>query len=213
MLGVLGVGGQLSKGLTLKEIPSDVTQALHAWKAGDENALHSLLPKIYDELHRLAAIKIGGQPGVVEFQATALVNEFYLRFMNGLSPEDQPKWENRTHFFSVVAAVMRRILVDHWRQRSAEQRGGGRLSLTLDEALIAEISTREIDILALDQALTRLRKLDPQQVSIVEMRFFAGLTFEEIGRSLQVADRTVKRKWAAARIWLLRELNRQETSC
>ena len=186
----------------------EITQGLLAWNAGDEDAFNRLLPLIYDELHGLANAKIRQQPGAVTLQPTALVNEFYLRFLDSQAAINKPEWENRTHFFAVAATVMRRILVDQWRRKKAESRGGGLVDITLDEVMAQDMQAQVLDVLVLDQALTRLEKLDPVQARIVELRFFAGLTFVEVADVLTITDRSVKRKWTAARLWLLRDLKR-----
>ena len=183
----------------------DITNNLLAWKKGEQGALDRLLPAIYDELRLLAERSLAGKKELT-LQPTALVNEFYLRYLNCVSPESRPIWEDRSHFFSIAATVMRRILVDHWRYKHAERRGGAIVAVEFDEAMTPDASGAEVDVLVLDQALTKLHEIAPQQTRIVELRFFAGLTFEEIGRLLELNERTIKRKWKAARLWLMREL-------
>jgi RNA polymerase sigma-70 factor, ECF subfamily len=178
----------------------DITGWLARWNEGDETALEKLVPLVYQELHRLASRYMRGERSGHLLQTTALVNEAYLRLhdTNGIG------WQNRNHFYAVAALAMRRILVDFARARNQQKRNGGR-QVSLDEALTIG-GDRSADILALDDALTTLAKLDHRQSQIVELRFFGGLTEPDIARTLGVSPRTVSSEWHLARSWLLREL-------
>ena len=184
--------------------PSDqVTALLLRWSHGDSAALEKLVPLVYDELRRLARNCLAGQRSDHTLQSTALVHEAYLRLIDHTSVH----WDNRIHFFAVAAQLMRRILVDHARLKLAKKRGGDCVTLLLDEA-VALSNQREVDLVALDDALNVLATLDERQCRLVELRFFGGLTIEETSHALKVSPATVKREWATARLWLLREMNR-----
>jgi RNA polymerase sigma factor (TIGR02999 family) len=180
-----------------------VTQLLVEWGGGDRAALDRLLPLVFDELRRLAASYLRRERAGHTLQPTALVNEAYLRLVD----QEGAQWQNRAHFFGIAANLMRQILVDHARQRSADKRGGSqlrRLSLTQAERLVKQ---EELDVLALNEALERLAEFDPQQARIVELKFFGGLTIEETAEVLGVSHATVEREWKLARAWLRRELS------
>ena len=180
----------------------DVTGLLQAWGAGNREALDELMPVVYGELHRLARASLRGERPDHTLQATALVNEAYLKLVD----QRRVRWQNRAHFFGTAAQLMRRILVDHVRQQRAAKRGGGATRVALDEALgVAE--EREVDLLALDAALERLATLDPRQSQLVVLRFFGGLTIDEAAEVLQISPATVKREWSTAKVWLRRELD------
>ncbi|MEP7363975.1 MAG: sigma-70 family RNA polymerase sigma factor [Acidobacteriota bacterium] len=185
------------------EIP-DVTILLDNWSKGDQNALDQLTPVVYDELRRLAASYMRRERQDHTLQSTALVNEAYLKLID----QKNVVWQNRAHFFGIAAQMIRRILVDHARAHKAEKRGGGAGVLSLDEA-IGVPEKRDIEILSLNDALTQLSELDPQQGRIVELRFFTGLSIEETAEVVGVSPATVKREWAAARAWLFREISRK----
>ncbi len=185
------------------QIP-DVTILLDNWSKGDQNALDQLTPVVYDELRRLAASYMRRERQDHTLQSTALVNEAYLKLVD----QKNVVWQNRAHFFGIAAQMIRRILVDHARAHKAEKRGGGAGVLSLDEA-IGVPEKRDIEILSLNDALTRLSELDPQQGRIVELRFFTGLSIEETAEVVGVSPATVKREWAAARAWLFREISRK----
>jgi RNA polymerase sigma-70 factor (ECF subfamily) len=159
------------------------------------------LPLVYEELRRLAAHYMRGERGDHTLQATALVNEAYLRLIE----VQQVQWQNRAHFFAMAARLMRRILVDAARTRDYQKRGGGALVLSLDEALVVPIEPGA-DLVALDDALSALAALDARKSQVVEMRFFGGLTIDETAEALHVSRDTVKRDWTMAKLWLLREL-------
>jgi len=183
--------------------PEDVTRLLLAWREGDENALARLIPVVYDELRRLAASYMRRERPDHTLQPTALLNEAYLRLID----QTRVAWQGRAHFFGIAARMMRRILMDHARQHKAAKRGSGGRKLPLDEAL-EEPMRQDLDLLALDEALTRLEELDPRQSRVVELRFFAGLEVTEVAEVLAVSPATVKREWAVARVWLHREISR-----
>lgn len=178
-----------------------VTQLLQAWRAGDKAALDQLLPLVQDELHRLAKRLMSRERQGHTWQTTELVNEAYLQLVN----QQQVEWQDRAHFFAVAAQVMRHLLVDHARARQQVKHGGGAQRLSLDEvALVAP--DRSAELLALDDALDRLADFDQQKSRIVELRYFGGLTVEEIAEVLGIAAITVKREWARAKLWLYKEL-------
>lgn len=179
-------------------VPS-LTELLANWRAGDEESLRRLLPVVYDELRRMAHYHLRNERPHHTLQSTALVHEAYLR----LAKQDA-RFQNREHFFAAAAHLMRQILVDYARQRNAAKRDGG-YTLTLDEGM-AFAKARSIDLLALDDALNLLSKLDAQQSRIVELRYFAGLSIEETSRVLGISPATVKRDWATAKVWLHREM-------
>jgi len=183
------------------DTPPDVTGLLHAWNDGQPGAVDALMPIVYGELHRLAKAKLRGERPDHTLQATALVNEAYVRLVG----QTRMRWQNRAQFFGTAAQFMRRILVDHARDRHAAKRGAGATRVELDEAILA---TRErgIDLLALDAALERLEQLDERQSRLVVLRFFGGLTIEEAATVLDISPATAKREWVTARIWLRREL-------
>lgn len=184
-----------------------VTELLISWNDGDPQALEEFLPKVYGELHRLAEGYFRSESSGHTLQATALVNEAYLRLVD----QKHVKWQNRAHFFGVAAQMMRRILVDHARRRRAGKRGGEAQHLPLDEARDAGVSP-DLNLLFLDRALTELAAFDPEQSRIVELRFFAGLKVPEVAEVLSVSPATVKREWSAARAWLFRRLNQETPS-
>jgi RNA polymerase sigma factor (TIGR02999 family) len=181
--------------------PNQVTQLLVRWSRGEVAAREQLLPLVYDELRRVARHCLAGRRNHT-LQSTALVHEAYLRLIDHTSV----RWDDRVHFFAVAALLMRRILVDHARAKGAKKRGGDCVTLLLDEE-IALPKKREMDIVALDDALNSLAKLDQRQCRLVELRFFGGLSIEETARELEVSPATVKREWATARLWLLREMS------
>jgi RNA polymerase sigma factor (TIGR02999 family) len=181
--------------------PGEVTSLLVAMRQGNKEAERELIPLVYRELRRIAANQLIGEDQGRSLQATALVHEAYIR-LTGLREID---WQNRSHFFAVAASLMRRILVDHARASQAGKRGGRWDQVSLDEGMLPT-EGRGPDILALDEALTRLAELDERQSKIVEMRFFAGMSEEETGQALGISARTVKRDWRLARAWLFKEL-------
>jgi RNA polymerase sigma factor (TIGR02999 family) len=179
----------------------DITGWLARWNDGDETALERLVPLVHQELHRLASRYMRAERSGHLLQTTALVNEAYLR----LHHTSRIHWQDRNHFFAVAARAMRRVLVDFARARKQQKRDGGR-QVSFDDALTVS-SDRSADVIALDDALTTLSKLDRRQSQIVELRFFGGLTEPQIARVLGISPRTVSSDWRVARSWLLRELN------
>ena len=179
----------------------ELTQLLVAWSNGDESALAQLVPIIHSELHRLAHHYMSRErPGHL-LQTSALVNEAYVRLIDWKNV----RWQNRAHFFGVAAQLMRRILVDFARDRQYLKRGGNALQVSLSEAASLLVQ-RSADFVALDEALTALAEIDPRKVQIVEMRFFAGLSVEEVADFLNISKETVMRDWRLAKVWLLRQL-------
>jgi len=179
-----------------------ITQLLVDWNNGRTGALEDLLPLVYAELRRLAAHRLRLERPDHTLQPTALVHEAYIRLVD----QRRVRWQNRAHFYGVAAHVMRRILVDRARARKADKRGAGweRVTLVGDKAISG---SRDVDVLDLDDALTRLAALDPQQERIVELRYFGGLTLEETAEVVGISTATVKREWAIARAWLRAELS------
>lgn len=186
--------------------PQQVTKLLVEWSNGDQEALEQLTPLVYGELRRLAARYLRKERADPILQATALVHEAYIRLIDQRSV----RWQNRAHFFGVAAQMIRRILVDHARSRNAAKRGAMAPKLSLDEA-IALPDRREFDLVALDDALNSLARIDAQQSRIVELRFFTGLTVEETAEVLGISPATVKRDWVTAKAWLYRDISRAVT--
>lgn len=184
-----------------------VTELLARWSQGEAAAREALVPLVYEELRRVARGCLAGRPRDQTLQCTALVHEAYLRLVG----RESVKWRDRVHFFAVASRLMRGILVDHARKQHAAKRGGNAVTLVLDEA-IALPKTRQLDLVALDDALTSLTNIDERQGQIVEMRFFGGLSIEDTSEALGISPATVKREWATARLWLLREIDRNGKS-
>ena len=176
----------------------EVTRLLVRLTDGDRGVLDDLLPVVYGELRRLAASYLRKERVGHTLQPTALVHEAYMRLVD----QTQVQWQNRAHFFGVAAQMMRRILVDHARAHEAEKRGGEFQKLSLDENLDASGGERDVNLVALDDALNRLAGMDPQKSKIVELRFFGGLSVEETAEVLGVSAPTVKRQWRMAKAWL-----------
>ena len=183
---------------------SQVTVLLTRWSGGDAKAREELIPLVYNELRRLARAFLSRQRSDHTLQSTALVHEAYVRLVGNSSV----RFENRAHFFAVASQLMRHILVDHARKHSAAKRGGNNVTLVLDEA-IAMPAKPEVDLEALDDALTDLAALDSRQASIVEMRFFGGLSIDETAKVLDISPATVKREWTTARTWLFDKMTRK----
>ena len=183
--------------------PNQVTLLLQGWRNGDRKALDALLPLVYQELRRLAHFQLRNERPDHTLQSAALVHEVYLRLI-GLNP---PQWESRTHFFAIAAQLMRQILVDYARRHVAAKRGGGACKLSLEEATVLS-RQKDVDVLSLDDALNALAIIDPRQSRVVELRYFAGLSLEEISEALEIAPATVQRDWTTARAWLHREISR-----
>jgi RNA polymerase sigma factor (TIGR02999 family) len=180
-----------------------VSELLQAWTDGDRGVLDRLTPIVYDELHRLARRYMKGERTGHSLQATALVNEAYMRLVDYKGMQ----WQNRAHFFAVSAQVMRRILVDHARRRNLK-RGGGVQHVSLEDTAVVG-ADRAADFIALDDAMKELEKFDARKMQVVEMRFFGGLSVEETAEVLKVSTVTVMRDWSSAKAWLYRELSRE----
>ena len=183
--------------------PGQLTDLLRAWSDGDQQALEQVVPLVYDELHRMALRSLAGERAA-SLQATALVNEVCLRLLGW----DQVRWQNRGHFFGVSAQIMRRVLVDIARRRNRARRGGpGAIRVPLDEIDVAVGGDAlDADLVALDQALERLAQHDARKAQVVELRFFGGLSMDEIAQALDISLRTAHNDWAFARAWLYRTL-------
>ena len=177
----------------------DVTQLLAAWGKGDKSALDKLLPLVHAELRRIARRQMSHERDGHTLQATALVNEAYLK----LAGQDGYEWQNRAHFFAVCAQVMRHVLIDHARAHARDKRGGGAVQVSLDEAAALAGQPAE-HFLALDDALNFLESVDPQKGKIVELRYFGGLSVDETAEVLNISPRTVRREWQRSKAWLLR---------
>jgi len=185
--------------------PRTVTRLLLDWRNGDHAALDQLLPLVYQELHRRAMIFMSRERPGHTLQPTALINEMYLRLVN----ESQIAWEDRNDFFAVCANLMRQILVDMARARIATKRGGGLRQAPLEKAMSVS-ENPDAELLALDEALNALSAINARQGRVVVLRYFGGLTVEETAKALKVSPETVKRDWKLAKVWLFRELNRNQ---
>lgn len=181
--------------------PRELTELLAAWSEGDRSALEKLLPMVHDELHRLAHRYMSHERKDHTLQTTALVNEAYLKLVH-----QKVNWRSRAHFFAIAAQIMRRILIDHARKHLGPERGGGK-TMSLDD--VAEISAdRASELVALDDALQELSRLDPRKARVVELRYFGGLSVDEIAAVINVSPDTVTRDWRRAKAFLRRELSR-----
>jgi len=187
------------------QAPTEVSQLLQGWREGDRDALNALMPLVYRELHRLAHLQLRNERPDHTLESAALVNEAYLRLV-GVNP---PTWRGRSHFFALAAQLMRQILVDYARRHRASKRGGSVYKLSLD-AVGPVAQEKELDVVAFDDALQALAQLDERQSRIVQLRFFAGLSIDEISEVLEIAPATVQRDWTAARAWLHREISRRQ---
>jgi RNA polymerase sigma-70 factor (ECF subfamily) len=181
-----------------------ITQLLDQWAGGDQAAFEQLLPLVYEDLHRQAGYMMPHESSGHTLQTTALVHEAYLKLVD----QHSAHWQNRAHFFAVASQLMRRILIDHARRRHAGKRGGSSLKVELDEA-VAIPGHADLDILRLNDALESLAQVAPREAQIVEMRFFGGLTIEEIAEVMHLAPITVRRDWNFARAWLYQELTKE----
>jgi RNA polymerase sigma-70 factor, ECF subfamily len=187
--------------------PKDVTVLLKAWTAGDAGALEQLTPLIYGELHRLARMYMARERSSPTLETGAILNEAFLRLVHWKTA----RWENRSHFYGLAAQIMRRVLVDHARSRGYRKRGGGVRPVQLDEAVVVS-PERSPDLIALDEALDRLAKVDERKSKVVELRFFGGLSVEETAQVLNLSPFTIARDWTLAKAWLHREISGQDHS-
>jgi RNA polymerase sigma-70 factor, ECF subfamily len=185
----------------VKPGPNEITKLLRDWSSGDQSALDTLMPLVYDELHRLAHNHMRREKAGHILQTSALINEAYIRLVD--TPEIG--WENRAHFFAIAARVMRRILVDEARRRNFAKRGGGAIQVSLNEG-IPLAHEQAANVAALDDSLKNLEAIDSRQSAIVELRFFGGLSIEETASVLNVSPRTVMREWTFARAWLRNQM-------
>ena len=187
---------------------SDVTRLLEAAERGEREAEEQLLNLVYSELHRIAQQKLAGEAPGQTLQPTVLVHDAWLQLVGGENP---PSFANRAHFFGAAAQAMRRILIDRARRRHADKRGGGAEHVDLDSVELA-IDADEPTLLRIDEALERLAKEDPPSADLVRLRFFAGLKIEEAAQVLKISERTAKRYWNFARVWLYDQLQRDDTT-
>jgi RNA polymerase sigma factor (TIGR02999 family) len=188
-----------------QEVPKDaenITDLLVSYGRGDKESLDKLMPVVYDELRRQAARYLRREQPGHTLQTTALIHEAYVRLVD----QRNVQWQNRAHFFGIAAQMMRRILVDHARTKKRAKRGGSDIKVSLDDATVA-VKGQDLDVVAVDEALTRLAKIDEQQSRVVELRFFSGLTVEETAEVMGISPATVKRDWSMAKAWLHRELS------
>jgi RNA polymerase sigma factor (TIGR02999 family) len=186
--------------------PSEVTRLLQQLDTGDRSGVDQLFAVVYQQLRNLAGQFFRREPKENTLQPTALVHEAYMKLVD----QTRVDWQGRTHFFAVAAQAMRRILVDHARRRGAAKRGGKRHRIALDDNLVIE-SNRDEGLLALDNALVKLTKLDPRQAQMIELRFFGGLSIAEVAKVMGISTRSVEREWTMVRAWLRRELSTSDT--
>lgn len=184
--------------------PTEITELLQKARQGTKSALDELLPLVYNELKRIAAKQLSFERANHTLQATALVNEAYLQLVNQHSVD----WQNRLHFFSIASEAMRRILVNHAIAKKAQKRGDGVTLISLDE-VVSFPNKQDIDLIVLDEALNELAEMDEKQAKIVELKFFGGMTNEEIAEFLEISISSIKREWSSARAWLLGRMRDQ----
>ncbi|CAN5484544.1 sigma-70 family RNA polymerase sigma factor [soil metagenome] len=182
----------------------DISRLLRQWSEGNRAAFEELLPLVYEELHRQAARYLRRERAGHTLQTTALIHEAYLRLID----QRDMQWESRTHFFAIAAQMMRRVLVDYARAKHREKRGGDGVRLPLEDVMLVADDEKGIDLMALDQALTRLGAVDEQQSRVVELRYFGGLSLEKTAEVLHISRATAARDWDVAKAWLRRELTR-----
>jgi len=185
-------------------VKANITELLHQWSSGKTEVAEELLPLIYDELHRRAAAFMRRERHNHTLQPTALVHEAYIKLIDQRNDD----WNDREHFFAIASQVMRRILVDHARTRHRQKRGGSKDNLPLEDVLIAGADEANVDLIALDESMRKLAKLDPQQERLVELRYFGGLSLEEAAKAIGVSRATAAREWQVAKAWLHREMTR-----
>ena len=182
-----------------------ITQKLREWSDGKQEAFDELMPLVYNELRRQAHRYLRRERRAHTLQTTALINEAYIKLID----QKEVRWQNRAHFFGIAAQAMRRVLVDYAKTKNREKRGGNdAVKLSLNEERLPAVNEKTVDLIALDEALTRLSEIDPQQARVVELKFFSGLTLEETAEVLRVSRTTVARDWNMAKAWLRRELSR-----
>lgn len=184
---------------------ADITVLLKSWSEGNDQALDELVPVVYDELRRMARRYMSGQNVAHTLQTTALIHEAYLKLVGRRELE----WASRDHFFAVAARAMRHVLVDHARARNREKRGGAARAIELDEAAVV-FNQQSDQVVALDEALVRLAELDPRKAQVVELRYFGGMSIDEVSSVLGVSAPTINRDWSFAKVWLLRELTESD---
>ena len=184
------------------EQPPEITLWLQQWSVGKADALESLMPVVYAELHRQAANYLRRERVGHTLQPTALINEVYMKLID----QQHVSWQNRAHFFGIASQAMRRILVDHAKTRHRNKRGGNAEKVPIEAAELAISKTKSVDLIALDESLTRLSQLDERQARIVELRFFSGMSVEETAEALGISAATVKNDWRSAKAWLYQEL-------
>jgi RNA polymerase sigma factor (TIGR02999 family) len=189
------------------ESAGEITKLLQGWRDGDRKALDALVPIVHKELRRIAHFQLRQERPDHTLQSAALVNEAYVR-MVGLRP---PHWESRSHFFAIAAQQMRQILVDYARRHRAGKRGGGEETLSLEDTTMSVSKKKDVDVVALDDALNALARIDARKAQVVELRFFGGLNFDEAAEVLKVSAVTVARDWSTARAWLHREMSRESS--
>ena len=182
----------------------NITEMLQVWSEGNSEILEELMPIVYDELHKQAARFLRHEYREHTLQATALINEAYIKLIS----QRDVNWESRTHFFAISANLMRRILVDYARTKHRQKRGGDAIKLSLNEVMLVTEQEKSIDLMALDEALTRLENIDTQQARVVELRYFGGMSLEETAEELKISRTTVANDWNMAKAWLHRELTR-----
>ena len=182
---------------------SKFTEIINAIEAGDPQAADRLLPLVYDELRKLAAVHLADEQPGQTLQPTALVHEAYLRLVGGANPE---QWNSRGHFFAAAGVAIRRILIENARRKKSQKRGGGWLRKQFNDEVLLRLPEPSEDLLALDKALGKFARVKPQAAELVQLRYFAGLTLEEAAQTLEISTRTARRLWALARAWLRREI-------
>jgi RNA polymerase sigma factor (TIGR02999 family) len=181
-----------------------ITQMLKQWSEGNQQVLDQILPLVYEELRRQASRYLRRERKGHTLQTTALINEAYLKLID----QKNVNWQNRSHFFAIAAQAMRRILVDYARERHREKRGGAAENLPIEEAAFVISSEKSVDLVALDEALTRLARFDERQARVVELRYFSGLSIDETAEVLSISNVTVRRDWNLAKAWLHREISK-----
>lgn len=185
------------------QIPTNITQLLQEWNSGNSDVLEQLMPLVYEELRRQAVQFLRKERTNHTLQPTALIHEAYLKLIG----QKDVEWQNRSHFFALASTLMRRILVDHARERQREKRGGREENLPLEVALNVSGGEKSVDLIALDEALNRLARMNERQARVVELRYFSGLSNDETAEVLKVSNATVRNDWNIARAWLRREIS------